>query len=130
MTRPFQSAIHAKRTYRELRMLKHMQHENVRLWMLFSFLLRVIKNKSLFRITNLTNLLPFFLDYRTFGRIYPVNKFGNIQWCLFSHPSDGCWFKQHCENPKVVWWTCSISRLSNTQRNEIRPLSWYHSQGT
>ena len=30
LARPFQSAIHAKRTYRELRMLKHMQHENVR----------------------------------------------------------------------------------------------------
>lgn len=29
LARPFQSAIHAKRTYRELRMLKHMQHENV-----------------------------------------------------------------------------------------------------
>ena len=29
IARPFQSAIHAKRTYRELRMLKHMNHENV-----------------------------------------------------------------------------------------------------
>ena len=29
ISRPFQSAIHAKRTYRELRMLKHMNHENV-----------------------------------------------------------------------------------------------------
>jgi p38 MAP kinase len=29
LARPFQSAIHAKRTYREMRMLKHMQHENV-----------------------------------------------------------------------------------------------------
>ena len=29
LARPFQSAIHAKRTYRELRMLKHMRHENV-----------------------------------------------------------------------------------------------------
>ncbi|KAK3785605.1 hypothetical protein RRG08_012706 [Elysia crispata] len=29
LARPFQSAIHAKRTYRELRMLKHMHHENV-----------------------------------------------------------------------------------------------------
>lgn len=29
LSRPFQSAIHAKRTYRELRMLKHMLHENV-----------------------------------------------------------------------------------------------------
>ncbi|KAH6922313.1 hypothetical protein HPB50_012657 [Hyalomma asiaticum] len=29
LSRPFQSAIHAKRTYRELRLLKHMDHENV-----------------------------------------------------------------------------------------------------
>jgi len=29
IARPFQSAIHAKRTYRELRMLKHMNHENI-----------------------------------------------------------------------------------------------------
>jgi p38 MAP kinase len=29
LARPFQSAIHAKRTYRELKMLKHMRHENV-----------------------------------------------------------------------------------------------------
>ena len=29
LARPFQSATHAKRTYRELRMLKHMNHENV-----------------------------------------------------------------------------------------------------
>lgn len=29
LARPFQSAIHAKRTYRELKLLKHMDHENV-----------------------------------------------------------------------------------------------------
>lgn len=29
LARPFQSAIHAKRTYRELRLLNHMNHENV-----------------------------------------------------------------------------------------------------
>ncbi|CAF4796386.1 unnamed protein product [Pieris macdunnoughi] len=29
LARPYQSAVHAKRTYRELRMLKHMNHENV-----------------------------------------------------------------------------------------------------
>ncbi len=28
-SRPFQSSIHAKRTYRELRLLRHMEHENV-----------------------------------------------------------------------------------------------------
>uniref|UniRef100_A0A665U0M6 mitogen-activated protein kinase n=1 Tax=Echeneis naucrates TaxID=173247 RepID=A0A665U0M6_ECHNA len=33
LSRPFQSIIHAKRTYRELRLLKHMKHENVsKLW--------------------------------------------------------------------------------------------------
>ena len=29
LTRPFESATHAKRTYRELRMLNHMQHDNI-----------------------------------------------------------------------------------------------------
>jgi len=29
LARPFQSAVHAKRTYREVRMLKHMNHENI-----------------------------------------------------------------------------------------------------
>ncbi|XP_030827864.1 mitogen-activated protein kinase 14 [Strongylocentrotus purpuratus] len=29
LSRPFQTVIHAKRTYRELRLLKHMRHENV-----------------------------------------------------------------------------------------------------
>nr|CAB3263635.1 p38 kinase [Phallusia mammillata] len=29
LARPFQSVVHAKRTYRELRLLKHMHHENV-----------------------------------------------------------------------------------------------------
>lgn len=29
LTRPFQSAIHAKRTYREFRLLKQIKHENV-----------------------------------------------------------------------------------------------------
>ncbi|XP_028849427.1 mitogen-activated protein kinase 14A isoform X1 [Denticeps clupeoides] len=29
LSRPFQSMIHSKRTYRELRLLKHMKHENV-----------------------------------------------------------------------------------------------------
>ena len=31
LARPFQSSIHALRTYRELRYLKHMKHENVRI---------------------------------------------------------------------------------------------------
>lgn len=30
LSRPFQSLIHSRRTYRELRLLKHMKHENVR----------------------------------------------------------------------------------------------------
>lgn len=29
LARPFQSTVHAKRTYRELKLLKHMKHENV-----------------------------------------------------------------------------------------------------
>lgn len=45
LSRPFQSIIHAKRTYRELRLLKHMKHENVSrrcpqnlAWIFFFFL--------------------------------------------------------------------------------------------
>ena len=30
LSRPFQSNVHSKRTYREVRLLKHMKHENVR----------------------------------------------------------------------------------------------------
>uniref|UniRef100_A0A672NTF2 mitogen-activated protein kinase n=1 Tax=Sinocyclocheilus grahami TaxID=75366 RepID=A0A672NTF2_SINGR len=37
LSRPFQSIIHAKRTYRELQLLKHMKHENVRCLQLFYF---------------------------------------------------------------------------------------------
>ncbi|NXP60590.1 MK14 kinase, partial [Chloropsis cyanopogon] len=33
LSRPFQSLIHARRTYRELRLLKHMKHENVKEFM-------------------------------------------------------------------------------------------------
>ena len=29
LVRPFQTVIHAKRTYRELKYLQHMKHENV-----------------------------------------------------------------------------------------------------
>lgn len=29
LSRPFQSLIHSRRSYRELRLLKHMKHENV-----------------------------------------------------------------------------------------------------
>jgi len=29
LSRPFQSSMHAKRTYRELKLLRHMNHENV-----------------------------------------------------------------------------------------------------
>lgn len=29
LSRPFQSPVHAKRTYRELKLLRHMKHENV-----------------------------------------------------------------------------------------------------
>lgn len=40
LSRPFQSIIHAKRTYRELRLLKHMKHENV------SWLVYLVQNLS------------------------------------------------------------------------------------
>ena len=39
--RPFQSLIHSRRSYRELRLLKHMKHENVR-----EDFLKVVKGKK------------------------------------------------------------------------------------
>ena len=39
LARPFQSAIHAKRAYREVRLLKHMHHENVRINFVHSLVL-------------------------------------------------------------------------------------------
>jgi serine/threonine protein kinase len=54
LARPFQSAVHAKRTYRELRMLKHMNHENVSKHnpeRRFTFLINV-KDTYLFLIGN------------------------------------------------------------------------------
>ena len=30
LSRPFQTVVHAKRTYREIKLLKHLKHENVR----------------------------------------------------------------------------------------------------
>lgn len=37
LSRPFQSIIHAKRTYRELKLLRHLKHENVRIWQHFAY---------------------------------------------------------------------------------------------
>ena len=36
---PFQTPIHAKRTYREIKLLKHMKHDNVSLTAKFFFLI-------------------------------------------------------------------------------------------
>ena len=32
LSRPFETSIHSKRSYRELRLLRHMNHENVSVW--------------------------------------------------------------------------------------------------
>lgn len=70
LSRPFQSIIHAKRTYRELRLLKHMKHENV------SGILFVCKKKCvvlfwnmLFKIQSVAywNLISIFLCVRLLG---------------------------------------------------------------
>jgi len=37
LARPFQSPVHAKRAYREIRMLKHMHHENVSCCIFFCY---------------------------------------------------------------------------------------------
>uniref|UniRef100_A0A672GRI7 mitogen-activated protein kinase n=1 Tax=Salarias fasciatus TaxID=181472 RepID=A0A672GRI7_SALFA len=47
LSRPFQSIIHAKRTYRELRLLKHMKHENVSQLLASAFTMSVILKRYL-----------------------------------------------------------------------------------
>ena len=32
LSRPFQTTMHAKRSFRELKLLRHMKHENVSVW--------------------------------------------------------------------------------------------------
>lgn len=53
LSRPFQSIIHAKRTYRELRLLKHMKHENVSQLVSLPFVLSSGKHaQKLFEFAN------------------------------------------------------------------------------
>ena len=51
-----QSAIHAKRTYRELRMLKHMRHENVSFPQFPSPFIMIIITLVIIEITIFTTL--------------------------------------------------------------------------
>jgi serine/threonine protein kinase len=57
LARPFQSAVHAKRTYRELRMLKHMNHENVNICFITRLLLlKLVLNLKCVYLSALTLL--------------------------------------------------------------------------
>ncbi|NXU01702.1 MK14 kinase, partial [Buphagus erythrorhynchus] len=53
LSRPFQSIIHAKRTYRELRLLKHMKHENVSAGELDCFIAHVFAFVHRYLVTHL-----------------------------------------------------------------------------
>lgn len=53
LARPFQSATHAKRTYREFKLLKHMKHDNI-IGLLDAF----TPNKSLDRFQDLYFVTP------------------------------------------------------------------------
>ncbi|NXT10907.1 MK11 kinase, partial [Prunella fulvescens] len=55
LSRPFQSLIHARRTYRELRLLKHMKHENVKFMFCHSVL--VFSSLLYFHRYLVTNLM-------------------------------------------------------------------------
>ncbi|NXX37514.1 MK11 kinase, partial [Nicator chloris] len=56
LSRPFQSLIHARRTYRELRLLKHMKHENVKEFM-FCHSVLVFSSRLYFHRYLVTNLM-------------------------------------------------------------------------
>lgn len=78
LARPFQSAIHAKRTYRELRLLKHMNHENV------IGLLDVFTPASSLTDFQVISLFPIFFCKRCV-HCFSVYKIG----CLHGHSFDG-----------------------------------------
>ena len=85
ISRPFQSAIHAKRTYRELRMLKHMNHENVS-WSYF---------------VSLITLFFHCPDYWSSGRVYPSMFSGWVYWCVHGDPPHGGRPQQHHQDSEV-----------------------------
>ncbi|KAF6020572.1 MAPK14 [Bugula neritina] len=54
LTRPFQSPIHARRTFREIKMLKHMNHENIiGLLAIFTPATSIEKFSDVYLVTNL-----------------------------------------------------------------------------
>lgn len=76
LARPFQSAVHAKRTYRELRMLKHMNHENV-IGIIFKkifFLCNIISFKLYCCIVGLLDVFHPDEGLENFQQLYLVTR--------------------------------------------------------
>lgn len=88
LSRPFQSIIHAKRTYRELRLLKHMKHENVSQVVSLPFVLsggELAQGKNHVAravCRNVKICCPVFAGDRPPRRLYPSNVSERIQWCV------------------------------------------------
>lgn len=73
LSRPFQSIIHAKRTYRELSMLLHMKHDNV---CMLGYLITVfyLFDVSRLQIIGLLDVFTSAANYNSFQDVYLVTQ--------------------------------------------------------
>lgn len=143
LSRPFQSIIHAKRTYRELRLLKHMKHENVRP-------ARFISKISLPACCLLTvvlhifagdwpprRLLSSFLSEGIQGRVscaaclFKRAVFGSYQRRWKRRPTE-CWLWYLCRKQCSLWLgnTWRWASWQNTAAFSMSPLSALHAQAS
>lgn len=121
LARPFQSAVHAKRTYRELRMLKHMNHENVSCtgeyrcgWINF--------------MKKIEEQISFTGDWAV-GCVSSGHQPRGLSAALSSHSFNGCGPEQYRENPEIVRRSCAVPCLSDFEGIEVHSLSRHYSQG-
>ena len=111
LTRPFQSAIHARRTFREIKMLKHMNHENVshssQSHSLTHSLWRVNVNKKfsvlcVLSVTNWLGMVPDCMQRSVLFIVWLVHAVSVICSCWYGDSVSQCQYNQYCDDGHVV----------------------------
>ena len=143
LSRPFQSHVHAKRCYRELRLLRHMNHENVSESTFINLSIR-ISDSSVVLWTMLcagdqvAGCIHAYWGIQWFLRCVS----SSIAFCNFCKPTpissshlslslslpfqlpgdrtDGFWFAQDRQHTASQWWPCSVLHLPDPQRTESK----------
>jgi hypothetical protein len=70
----------------------------------------------------------FYSDHQLIGCFHALHLAGQLHGRLLGEPTDGRRPQQYRQDPKVVRRPRPVSRLSNSERNEVHPLSRNHSQ--